>query len=222
MQELNPTDSALRAAEIDMANRLALVAEYRDYPDGAHVQRVGRISAILAARSGMAAADVEIIRLAAPLHDIGKIAIPDEILLKPAPLTLDELDLMKSHTTVGARMLSGSRSTILAMAEDIALYHHENWDGTGYTPGLRGENIPLPGRIVAVADVFDALTHARPYKRAWTSNDALDWIVSMRSRKFDPGVVDALTAAIAEIEAEPSLSADWVSESEAFEPLPSL
>lgn len=212
----------LRAAEVDMANRLALVAEYRDYPDGAHVQRVGRLSAILAERLGMAGGDVAVIRFAAPLHDLGKIAIPDSILLKPAPLTLDELDIMKSHTTVGARMLSGSRSPILRMAEDIALYHHENWDGTGYTPGLRGDNIPLPGRIVSVTDVFDALTHSRPYKRAWSIRETIDWVVSMRERKFDPAVVDALTDAMQEIEAEPALSGDWSTEFESVEPLPSL
>lgn len=212
----------LRAAEVDMANRLALVAEYRDYPDGAHVQRVGRLSAMLGERLGMSNADVAIIRFAAPLHDIGKIAIPDSILLKPAPLTLDELDVMKSHTTVGARMLAGSRSPILRMAEDIALYHHENWDGTGYTPGLRGDNIPLPARIASVADVFDALSHSRPYKRAWSIRETVEWMVSVRERKFDPAVVDALTDAMTDIEAEPALSSEWSTEFESVEPLPSL
>lgn len=196
----------LRAAEVDMANRLALVAEYRDYPDGAHVQRVGRLSAILAARVGMSDADVAVIRFAAPLHDIGKIAIPDSILLKPSPLTLEELDVMKSHTAIGARMLSGSQSPILRMGEDIARHHHENWDGTGYTPGIRGEDIPLAGRIVGVVDVFDALTHTRPYKRAWTVGDAVDWIINARGRKFDPTVVDALTDAMDEIESEAALT----------------
>jgi putative two-component system response regulator len=216
------SSNRLRAAEIDMANRLAIVAEYRDYPDGAHVQRVGRLSAILAERLDMADSDLAVIRFAAPLHDIGKIAIPDSILLKPAPLTLDELDIMKSHTTIGARMLADSHSPILRMAEEIALYHHENWDGTGYTPGVRGDAIPLPGRIVAVADVFDALTHSRPYKRAWSMRETIEWIVSVRQRKFDPAVVDALTNAMDEIEAEPALSDDWSTEYESVEPLPSL
>ncbi|HUF70318.1 MAG TPA: HD domain-containing phosphohydrolase [Longimicrobiales bacterium] len=212
----------LRAAEVDLANRLAIVAEYRDYPDGAHVQRVGRLSAILAERLDMADSDLAVIRFAAPLHDIGKIAIPDSILLKPAPLTLDELDIMKSHTTIGARMLADSDSPILRMAEEIALYHHENWDGTGYTPGVRGDAIPLCGRIVAVADVFDALTHSRPYKRAWSMRETIEWIVSVRERKFDPAVVDALTNAMDEIEAEPALSDEWSTEYESVEPLPSL
>jgi putative two-component system response regulator len=212
----------LRAAEVDMANRLALVSEYRDYPDASHVQRVGRLSALLAERLGMSDLDVNVIRFAAPLHDIGKIAIPDSILLKPAPLTLDELDVMKSHTTIGGRMLAGSHSPILRMAEDIALYHHENWDGTGYTPGLRGDSIPLSARIASVSDVFDALTHSRPYKRAWSIRETVEWMVSVRERKFDPAVIDALTDAMDEIEAEPALSADWSDEFESVEPLPSL
>jgi putative two-component system response regulator len=206
----------MRAAEVDMANRLALV------PDGAHVQRVGRLSTMLGERLGMSDADVNVIRFAAPLHDIGKIAIPDSILLKPAPLTLDELDVMKSHTTIGARMLAGSQSPILMMAEDIALFHHENWDGTGYTPGVRGDSIPLSARIASVADVFDALSHSRPYKRAWSIRETIEWMVSVRERKFDPAVVDALTDAMDEIEAEPVLSADWSDEYESVEPLPSL
>jgi len=211
----------LRAAEVDMANRLALVAEYRDYPDASHVQRVGRLSAMLAARVGMSETDVGIIRFAAPLHDIGKIAIPDAILLKPAPLTLDELDIMKSHTTIGARMLAGSRSPILRMGEDIAHYHHEAWDGTGYMPGLSGEDIPLPGRIVAVADVFDALTHTRPYKRAWTIQETVDWILSVRERKFDPAVVDALIDSVDEIASEPTFC-EASAAMAGIEPLPVL
>ncbi len=185
----------LKSAEVDVANRMALVAEYRDYEDGAHVQRVGQLSAAIAQNLDRPAAEVELLRYAAPLHDIGKIAIPDSILLKPGPLSLDELDVMKAHTTIGARMLAGSNSPILQMAEEIALYHHENWDGTGYTPGLRGEQIPLSGRIVSVADVFDALTHARPYKTAWTLDETLGWMQSMRDRKFDARVLDGLLRA---------------------------
>jgi len=182
--------------EIEFANRLALVAEYRDYPDGAHVQRVGRLAALLAHHMGLSDAFAAIIRYAAPLHDVGKIALPDSILLKPAPLTLDELDVVKAHTAIGARMLTGSPSRILQMAEEIALYHHENWDGTGYTPGLRGERIPLAGRIATVADVFDALTHERPYKRPWTIDETVSWMDSVRGRKFDPGAIDALLRSI--------------------------
>jgi putative two-component system response regulator len=186
----------LAAAEVEVANRLAFAAELRDYQDGAHVQRVGRTSAHLARLLGLPDEQVELIRHAAPLHDIGKIAIPDAILLKPDALTLEEWDVMKNHTTLGAQMLAGSRSPILQLAEEIALYHHENWDGTGYTPGLRGDEIPLAGRIVCVADVYDALTHQRPYKPIWSQQDAVDWMRGMREQKFDPQVFDALLAVL--------------------------
>jgi putative two-component system response regulator len=182
----------LDLAEVEVANRLAFAAELRDYRDGAHVQRVGRNSARLARVLGQPDRMVELIRHAAPLHDIGKIAIPDAILLKPDALSLEEWDVMKTHTTLGARMLAGSRSPILQLAEEIALYHHENFDGTGYTPGLAGEDIPVAGRIVAVADVFDALTHLRPYKRGWSIDESIEWMQSMRGQKFDPLVLDAL------------------------------
>jgi putative two-component system response regulator len=118
------------------------------------------------------------------------------ILLKREELSLEEWDIMKTHTTMGARMLTGSHSPILQMAEEIALYHHENWNGTGYTPGLGAEDIPLVARIVTVCDVFDALTHDRPYKSAWPSDRASEWIESMRGSKFDPAVVDALVEAL--------------------------
>jgi putative two-component system response regulator len=188
----------LQAAEIEVASRLALAAELRDYRDGEHVQRVGMLSALVAERLGMPEAQIEVIRHAAPLHDIGKIAVPDAILLKNDALSLDEWDVMKTHTTMGAKMLAGSRSPILQLAEEIALYHHENWDGTGYTPGLSGEDIPIAGRIVAVADVFDALTHARPYKGPWPVAEAVEWMETMREQKFDPKALDALSAALAD------------------------
>jgi putative two-component system response regulator len=142
---------------------------------------------------GLARDEVELIRRAAPLHDLGKIGIPDEILLKPGALTDDEFELMRNHTTIGARILSGSRFPHLQFAEDIALTHHERWDGNGYI-GLEGDAIPLVGRIVAVADVFDALTHERPYKPAWDEADAVDEIGGQAGRQFDPTVVEAFLA----------------------------
>lgn len=181
----------LQVAEIEIAERLALAAELRDYRSGAHTQRVGQTSASIAAALGLPAEEVELIRRAAPLHDIGKLAIPDAILLKPGLLTLEEMDTMKTHTVLGAKMLSGSSSKILQVAEEIALYHHENWDGTGYTPHLSGKAIPLVGRIVAVADVFDALINERPYKEAWQVDVAHSWIAEQSGRKFDPEVVEA-------------------------------
>jgi putative two-component system response regulator len=211
----------LQAAEIEVASRLALAAELRDYRDGAHVQRVGVVSALIAERLGLPQAQVALIRHAAPLHDIGKIAVPDAILLKSDALSLEEWDVMKTHTTVGARMLAGSRSPILQLAEEIALYHHENWDGTGYTPGLEGEDIPVVGRIVAVADVFDALTHARPYKQAWSRAEAVDWMETMRAHKFDPAALDAL---ISVLDDDIVLDDEFAAESAgaALEPLPLL
>lgn len=182
---------ALTAAEVDIAERLAVVVELRDYGGDRHTHRVGRMAAAIAQAIGLDSAQVELYRRAAPLHDIGKIGVPDEILLKRGSLSLEEMDVIKTHTSRGAKLLAGSTSSILQLAEEIALYHHENWDGTGYTPGLAGEEIPLPGRIVSVADVFDALAHDRPYREAWSVERAAEWIEEQRGSKFDPAVVDA-------------------------------
>jgi putative two-component system response regulator len=190
--QLREQKQRIMGSDVELATRLALIAELCDYRDGAHVQRVGRAAASLATQMGQTAEFVHRIRYAAPLHDIGKTAIPERILLKRDGLTLEEWDVVKTHTTIGARMLAGSRSPVLQMAEEIALYHHENWNGTGYTPGLGGEDIPLAARITAVADVFDALTCERPYKEAWSMHRTVEWIDSMRGTKFDPTVVDAL------------------------------
>ena len=181
----------LRRSEVEIAQRLALAAELRDYAGGEHTQRVGNTAAVLAEAIGLPRDLTEIIRLAATLHDIGKIAIPDSILLKNGPLALDEMDVLKQHTSIGARMLSGSASPILQCAEDIALYHHENWDGSGYTPGLKEEMIPLSARLVRVADVFDALTHSRPYKKAWSLEDAIAYIGENAGSLFDPSIAEA-------------------------------
>src|SRR5690606_18220690 len=136
----------------------------RDYRGGPHTRRVGEMAARIAQTMELDEEQVDLIRRAAPLHDIGKLAIPDEILLKSGPRTLEEMDVVKTHTSIGARVLSGSSSAVLQMGEEIALYHHEHWDGSGYTPGLGGDAIPLSARITSVADVFDALMHERPYK----------------------------------------------------------
>ena len=140
----------------------------------------------------MPKAFVNEIRRAAPLHDLGKVAIPQQILLKPGPLTDDERAEMMRHVHFGAQMLATARSPILRLAAQIAVSHHERWDGNGYLAGLAGEDIPLSGRITAVADVFDALTHERPYKAAWERERALEEIISQAGRQFDPAVTDAL------------------------------
>lgn len=198
----------LQAAEVEVAKRLAFAAELRDYPDGSHPSRVGRMSAAIAAELGLAEPEVELIRLAAPLHDIGKLCIPDAVLLKPGSLSADELTIIKTHTTQGAKILTGTQSEILQLAEEIALYHHENWDGSGYTPGLAGEAIPISGRIVTVADVFDALLHKRAYKPAWKPGDAISYIESQRGKKFDPSIVDAFRR-VADLEYATPVTEEW-------------
>jgi putative two-component system response regulator len=182
---------SLEEAQVEILERLAAAAEYRDDATGKHAQRVGEVSGMIAQALDLPAAEVELIRQAAPLHDVGKIGIPDSILLKPGRLTAGEFEIMKSHTTIGAKMLANGRSDLTQMAERIALMHHERWDGTGYPGACRGEEIPLVGRIVAAADVFDALTHERPYKTAWPVKDALAEIQRQSGRQFDPKVAEA-------------------------------
>jgi putative two-component system response regulator len=180
----------LESAQIEIIERLARAAEFRDDNTGQHTERVGQMAALLAREIGMPDTTVSLIRRAAPLHDVGKIGIPDSILLKLGKLTDEEFALVKTHTTIGARILSGSRFSLLRMAEEIAFSHHERWDGSGYG-GLAGEAIPLAGRIVTIADVFDALTQKRPYKAAWPIGDAIAEIDRQRGRQFDPTLVDA-------------------------------
>jgi putative two-component system response regulator len=180
----------LEHARLEILERLALAAEYRDDDTQEHAWRIGRSCGLLAAGLGLDQRDVELIRLAAPLHDIGKIGVPDQILLKPAKLTDAEFEVMKAHTTIGASILSGSNSPLLGLAERIALAHHERWDGQGYPARLAGEEIPVAARVAAVADVFDALTHERPYKEAWPVRKAVEEILSQAERQFDPSVVD--------------------------------
>lgn len=184
-----------RTAELDRARlevlqRLALAAEFRDDATQEHAERVGRAAAAIGRELGLGAEEVELLRSAAPLHDVGKIGVPDHVLLKPGRLTPEEFAAVRAHTTIGAQLLSGSQSPVLRMAERIALTHHERWDGGGYPQGTRGERTDLVGRIVAVADVFDALVHPRPYKAAWPRERALAEIATQRGRQFDPDVVD--------------------------------
>ncbi len=180
----------LEATQREMLQRHARTAEYRDDATGTHTKRVGAMAGCLALNLGMSEGDAEVLQDAATLHDIGKIAIPDSILLKPGRLTPEEFAIMRTHTTVGACILSGSVSPWLRLAEEIALTHHERWDGGGYE-GMRGADIPLSGRIVGLVDVFDALTHVRPYKEAWPLECAIQEVRSQSGRHFDPQVVDA-------------------------------
>ncbi len=188
----------LEDARLQTLQRLARAAEYRDDATGQHTRRVGRSAARVAAMLGWSAADIEMMRLAAPLHDVGKIGVPDGILLNDGPLSPAEFEVMKTHCAIGADILSGSDVPLLKLAAEIAMSHHERWDGRGYPEGLAGEEIPLSGRIVAVADTFDALTHPRPYKEAWTVEAALDDIGRGSGERFDPQVVEAFRAGLAE------------------------
>lgn len=181
---------ALEAAQFEIIERLAKAAEYRDDNTGQHTERVGQMAALLARKLELPDGQVSLIRRAAPLHDVGKIGVPDSILLKPGKLTDPEFELVKTHTVIGARILSGSHFPLLHMAEEIALTHHERWDGGGYA-GMAGDVIPLVGRIVAIADVFDALTQQRPYKAAWSVGEALAELDRQRGQQFDPTLVDA-------------------------------
>ena len=177
--------------QIEILERLASAVERRDDETGEHARRVGENAALLAREIGLPQDEVELIRRAAPLHDVGKVAIPDAILLKPEKLTLDEYELMKSHTQIGARLLGGGQAILLNLAEQIALTHHERWDGKGYPMALRKWTIPMPGRIVSVVDTFDAITHDRPYKASISIYEAVEELEALKGMQFDPDVVEA-------------------------------
>ncbi|HEX9712782.1 MAG TPA: HD domain-containing phosphohydrolase [Actinomycetota bacterium] len=187
---------ALEAAHIETIERLALAAEYRDDETGEHIRSVGRIAGLLALEVGLDAEAAGMIRVAAPLHDIGKIALPDSILAKPSALTREEVAIMRTHAVSGAEILARARTPLMEVARQIALTHHERWDGTGYPKRIRGDDIPLPGRIAAVADVFDALTRKRRYKPAWPVVDALAHIRGAAGSHFDPVVVEAFSGLV--------------------------
>ena len=183
-------EQELFRSRIEMLERLAVTAELRDDSTGEHSYRVGKLAGLLAQEFGCDEAACYMIELAARLHDIGKIGVPDAILLKPEKLNDAERQIMRTHTTVGAELLSKSNIPQMQMAEEIARHHHEWWDGTGYPGNLSGSVIPLAARITALADVFDALTHKRPYKIAWPVDSALDEIAQLKGAQFDPQLTD--------------------------------
>ncbi len=181
----------LELAQAEMLRHLALAADYRDDFTGLHAQRVGLLASMLAAALNRPKDEVKLIRGAAPLHDLGKIGIPDHILLKKNQLTPEEFEVVKTHTRIGGTILTGSSFPLLKMAEQIARYHHEHWDGSGYLH-MKGETIPLPARLTSVADTFDVLTHSRPFREASSLEETLAEIRKERERQFDPSAVDAL------------------------------
>lgn len=183
---------SLEEARLDVLARLARAAEFRDDDTGEHTRRVGDLAADIALRLGLPTDEVRILRSTAPLHDVGKIGIPDSILLKPGPLSPAEREIMQKHVTIGAKLLADSPWPLLKHAREISLHHHEWWDGTGYPFGLEGEQIPVGARIVAVADVYDALSHDRAYRPAWPIGRVLDEIRSRSGTQFDPRVVETM------------------------------
>lgn len=197
--QLQKTLEALQIASLDSIHRLSRAAEYRDEDTGAHIERMSRYSEAVSRRMGLDGKTVERILYAAPMHDVGKIGIPDRILLKPGKLDPEEWEIIKQHTTIGARILGGSRTGFIKLAEVIALTHHERWDGSGYPRGLKGAKIPLVGRITAIADVFDALTTQRPYKEPFSVEKSFAIIRESKGTHFDPDVVDAFFAVQDEI-----------------------
>jgi putative two-component system response regulator len=182
---------ALDLVRLEVLDRLARAAEFRDDATGQHTRRVGTLSALLAELIGATRTEVDCIARAAPLHDLGKIGVPDQILLKQGRLTPEEFEIMKRHATIGGEILSGGQSELVAMAEQIARSHHEHWDGSGYPAGLSRTAIPLPARIVAVADVFDALSHDRPYRKAWPVVEVVKNIAQSAGSHFDPELTRA-------------------------------
>jgi putative two-component system response regulator len=199
-EELRVALEQVKASSLETIFRLSTAAEYKDEVTGAHLKRMSLISAAIARQLGLDAATVETILYAAPMHDVGKIGIPDLILVKPGKLDPLELEIMKQHTAIGARILKGSDAEFIRLAETIALTHHEKWDGSGYPNGLKGLAIPMAGRITAVADVFDALTSIRPYKEAFPVDQSLAMIKEGSGSSFDPAVVDAFLAVQDEIQ----------------------
>lgn len=180
----------LKETQLDVVHRLARAAEHRDNETGAHIIRMAHFAEVLGRAAGMSEEKCDVLFHATPMHDVGKLGIPDRILLKPGKLDLDEFDIMKQHTVIGANLLSGSQSEVLQMAEVIALTHHEKWDGSGYPNRIAGEDIPLVGRICALADVFDALSSKRCYKDPWPLDKTLKEIHSLAGKQFDPHLVD--------------------------------
>jgi putative two-component system response regulator len=190
-QRVRERTRQLAEAQIEILNHLAVVSEYQDDDTSQHTQRIGALSATVAGALGQSEQQIELIRFAAPLHDIGKVGVPNHILLKADQLMPSEYEIMRSHTSVGGEILAKSKFPILQLAREIALYHHERWDGTGYPQRLKGDHIPLSARIVAVVDTFDALTHGRPYKKAVSFQVAMKEIQAESGQQFDPNVVTA-------------------------------
>jgi len=197
--KVNDRTKELKDSQLEIIRRLAQAAEFRDNDTGVHIIRMSHFCAKLAEAMGLGEQECDLILSASPLHDVGKIGIPDSILLKPGQLTDEEFEIMKSHTTIGAQLLSESNSPVMKMARLIALTHHERWVGGGYPQKIQGEQIPLVGQICSVCDVFDALTSERPYKKAWPVEEAVEEIKRQKGKQFSPHVVERFLKVLPEI-----------------------
>jgi two-component system response regulator RpfG len=193
--QVDKSIAEIHERELETLAKLARAGEFRDQTTGNHLTRMARYSGLIGAQLGLAPESVHVLEVAAPMHDIGKIGIADSILLKKGPLSADEMTSMKNHPRIGYDILKGSPSKYLSMGAIIALGHHEKFDGSGYPNGLHGEDIPIVGRIVAVADVFDALVSERPYKHAWPVDEALNYLQTQKGKHFDPRCVEAFMSA---------------------------
>jgi putative two-component system response regulator len=198
-EEVQERTAEIQRREEEISLRLISAAAFRNEETGSHIRRMGLYAELLATALAWRRKEIEAIRLAAPMHDVGKIGIPDTILLKPGELTTKEFQIIKTHTHIGAHILEGSRIPLLRLAKEIALSHHEKWDGTGYPRGLEGDAIPASGRLVAVVDVYDALVHDRIYRPAMTEDEAVDILIEGRGTHLDPGLLDTFLDLLPEI-----------------------
>jgi putative two-component system response regulator len=201
LEEVTRAQREVQAGHLDTIRRLTLAAEYKDHDTAGHIERIGRYSQVVGMAMHLQPGIVDLILHAAPMHDVGKLGIPDDILLKPGPLDDEERAVMNTHAAIGAQILAGSTSPVIQMGERIALTHHEKWGGGGYPNGLSGEDIPMEARICSVVDFFDALTMDRPYRKAVPNDEVLEMILSENGTSFDPSVVEVFVRVRGEVEA---------------------
>ncbi len=199
LEEVTRAQRETQGAHLDTIRRLTLAAEYKDHDTAGHIERIGRFSQVVGMAMHLQPGMVDLLLHAAPMHDVGKLGIPDNILLKPGPLNREERAIMNTHTTIGGQILSGSSSPVIQMGERIAMTHHEHWDGSGYPNGLLGDAIPIEARICSVVDFFDALTMDRPYREALDPDEVVEMIVAESGGAFDPRVVDVFVEARSDI-----------------------
>lgn len=211
LEEVTAAQREIQAGHLDTIRRLTVAAEYKDRDTAGHIERIGRYSQVLGMAMHLQPGLVDLLLHAAPMHDVGKLGIPDHILLKPGPLEPDERVVMNTHTTIGAQILAGSSSPVIQMGERVALMHHERWDGTGYPKGMSGEDIPMEVRICSVVDFFDAVTMDRPYRKALHNDTAIELLLAESGTSFDPRVVEAFLGVRAEIE---GIQAEYLEPSE--------